>query len=423
MNTYSMIALSAMLAVSANAAEVTNKAENKDWTDAVKSALTVYQNKDTFVQKVKFAWMEQFQVADIQPAGGNGTHLKPGAGPVNQEFRRSWVGLNVDFASGTKFHTWGRIGGLPYRSSYRGGRTIKNYSYANFFDLWISQDIKSVKGLTVKVGKIKPLITTDYSTPSSAIYCVERSIVGNQFGLDSNWGVDVTYAPSKQDKVYLQFFANDRATTDKNITTNSDMYRDGRGLKGEFGWEDRCYAILGGSHKFAVTESGFHAVNAQYGHDFNNVRHRGRKGANCFGLNTQDVLSLGYEYKYDKFYLLTNLVACWEANNGTGKNNVGLQIQPMYSICPHVDLIFRYTGSTGHGSCKLGADRYICTQTIAPTWVDSIHTLYFGADVYLSAKDKNATKLMFGAEFAHARKGGQSCYDGWEFTTAFRWNF
>ena len=417
-----MIALSAMLAVSANAAEVTQKAETKDWTDAVKSALTVYQNKDTFVQKVKFAWMEQFQVADIQPSGPNGKRLKDGANPVNQEFRRSWVGLNVDFASGTKFHTWGRIGGLPYRNTYN-GRKIKNYSYANLFDIWVSQDIKSVKGLTVKVGKIKPLITTDYSTPSSAIYCVERSIVGNQFGLDSNWGVDVTYAPSKQDKVYLQVFANDRATTDKNITTNTDMYRDGRGLKGEFGWEDRCYAIVGASHKFAVTESGFHAVNAQYGHDFNNVRHRGRKGANCFGLNTQDVLSLGYEYKFDKFYLITNLVACWEANNGTGKNNVGLQIQPMYSICPNVDLIFRYTGSTGHDSCKLAADRYICTQTVAPSWVDSIHTFYLGADVYFSAKDKNATKLMFGAEFAHARNNGESCYDGWEFTTALRWNF
>ena len=421
MNTYSMIALSAMLAVSANAAEVTQKAETKDWTDAVKSALTVYQNKDTFVQKVKFAWMEQFQVADIQPSGPNGKRLKDGANPVNQEFRRSWVGLNVDFASGTKFHTWGRIGGLPYRNTYN-GRKIKNYSYANLFDIWVSQDIKSVKGLTVKVGKIKPLITTDYSTPSSAIYCVERSIVGNQFGLDSNWGVDVTYAPSKQDKLYLQVFANDRATTDKNMK-HGDVYRDGRGLKGEFGWEDRCYAIVGASHKFAVTESGFQAVSAQYGHDFNNVRHRGRKGQNCYGLNTQDVLSLGYEYKFDKFYLITNLVACWEANNGIAKNNVGLQIQPMYSICPNVDLIFRYSGSTGHDSCKLAADRYICTQTVAPSWVDSIHTFYLGADVYFSAKDKNATKLMFGAEFAHARKGGESCYDGWEFTTALRWNF
>ena len=418
-----MIALSALLALSAGAAEVTQKkAENRDWTDAVKDALTVYNNKDTFVQKVKFAWMEQFQVADVQPAGRNGTHLKPGATPVNQEFRRSWVGLNIDFSSGTKFHTWGRIGGLPYRCTYEDGRKVKHYTYTDLFDIWVSQDIKRVKGLTVKVGKIKPLITTDYSTPSSAIYCVERSIVGNQFGLDSNWGLDVTYAPSKQDKFYVQLFANDRASSDKNMK-HTDVYRDGRGLKGEFGWEDKCYGILGASHKFHVTESGFHGLSAQYGHDFNNVRHRGRKGANCYGLNTQDVLSLGYEFKYDKFYLLTNLVACWEANNGTGKNNIGLQLQPMYSVCPHVDLIFRYTGSTGRNSCKLAADRYICTQTIAPSWVDSIHTFYLGADVYVSAKDKNAAKIMFGAEFAHARKAGKSCYDGWEFTTAFRWNF
>ena len=417
-----MIALSAMLAAGATAAEVTKTAP-KDWTDSVKDALTVYKNEDTFVQKVKFAWMEQFQVADIQPNGSNGLHLKKGASPVNQEFRRSWVGLNIDFASGTKFHTWGRIGGLPYRNTYANGRRVKNYSYANLFDIWVSQDIKPVKGLTVKVGKIKPLITTEYSTPSSAIYCVERSVVGNQFGLDSNWGVDVTYAPTKQDKYYLQFFANDRATTDKNMK-NTDVYRDGRGLKGEFGWEDRCYAIAGASHKFAVTEDGFQSVSAQYGHDFNNPRHRGQKtGANCFGLHTQDVLSLGYEYKQGKFDVQANLVTCFETNDTKGGNNIGIQIQPMYSICPHADLIFRYAGMTGHNSCKLAADRYICTQTTAASWVDSIHTFYVGVDVYASAKDKNAAKLMFGAEYATARKGGSDCYNGWEFTTAFRWNF
>ncbi|MDO4222078.1 MAG: hypothetical protein Q4C88_08165 [Akkermansia sp.] len=422
MNTYSIIALSALLAAGATAAEATKPAAPKDWTDSVKDALTVYQDKDTFVQKVKFAWMEQFQVADIQPAGPNGSHLKPGATPVNQEFRRSWVGLNIDFASGTKFHTWGRIGGLPYRCTYDGGK-VKHYSYTNLFDIWVSQDIKPVKGLTVKAGKIKPLITTDYATPSSAIYCVERSIVGNQYGLDSNWGVDITYAPNKQDKFYVQLCANDRAVTDK-APGHRDVYGDGCGFKGEFGWEDKCYAIAAASHKFAVTEDGFQAVSAQYGHDFNNVYHHPRKkGANCYGLNTQDVVSLGYEYKQGKFHLLTNLVSSFETNNGDGGNNIGIQVQPMYSICPHADLILRYAGMTGHNSCKLAADRYICTQTTAPSWVDSIHTFYVGVDVYASAKDKNAAKLMFGAEFAHARKGGQSCYDGWEFTTALRWNF
>ena len=420
MNTNAIIVLSAMAASCAFAAET---AETKDWTDAVTKALTVYQNDNTFVKKVKFAWMEQFQVADVQPNGSNGLHLKKGASPVNEEFRRSWVGVNVDFSTGTKFHTWGRIGGLPYRKTYKGGREVKGYSYANLFDIWVSQDIKSVQGLTVKAGKIKPLITTDYTTASSALWCVERSVIGNQYGLDSNWGVDVTYAPNKQDKFYVQLMANDRATTDKNMS-NTDVYRDGRGLKGEFGWEDKCFAIVGASHKFNVTESGYHAVSAQYGHDFNNEYHHARrKGANCFGFNTQDIVSLGYEYKHGKFHGLANLVSSFETNAGDGANNIGIQLQPMYAICPHADLVFRYTGVTGHNSCKLSSDRYVCTQTTAPAWVDSINTFYLGVDLYASAKNKNAAKLMLGAEYLTARKGGSDCYNGWEFTTAFRWNF
>lgn len=406
----------------AAAADATDKP--RDWTNTIQDALTVYKSDTAFVQKVKLAWMEQFQVADIQPNGSNGLHLKKGASPVNEEFRRSWVGVNVDFSTGTKFHTWGRIGGLPYRKSYKGGRDIKNYSYTDLFDIWVSQDIKAVKGLTVKAGKIKPLITTDYSTPSSALWCVERSVVGNQFGLDSNWGLDVTYAPNKQDKVYVQLMANDRAATDKNMG-HKDIYRDGRGAKGEFGWEDKCFGIVGASHKFHVTESGYQAVSAQYGHDFNNVYHHARtKGANCYGFNTQDILSMGYEYKHGKFHGLANLVSAFETNSGNGANNIGIQIQPMYAICPHADLVLRYTGVTGHNSCKLAADRYVCTQNDKlSSWVDSINTFYVGVDLYASALNKNAAKIMMGAEYLTARSGGSDCYNGWEYTTAFRWNF
>ena len=78
---------------------------------------------------------------------------------------------------------------------------------------------------------------------------------------------------------------------------------------------------------------------------------------------------------------------------------------------------------TGHDACKLGADRYICTQTDSASWVDSLHAFYLGANVYASAKHKDAAKIMFGAEYTTARKGGKDYYNGWEFTTALRSNF
>lgn len=411
----------------AAAADATDKP--KDWTNKVQDALTVYKSDTTLVSKVKLAWMEQFQMAVVQPNGGNGRYLRDAASPFNYEFRRSWVGINVDLNTGTTFHTWGRIGGLPYRENYtknNSTQTRKTYTYTDLFDLWVKQDIKEVKGLSVKAGKIKPLFTTDYSTPSSQIFCLERSLVGNQYGFDSNWGLDITYAPNKTDKVYLQFFANDRASASKN-NSNRDRYRDGRGEKGEFGWEDKMYGILGASHKFAVTENGYQQVSAQYLHDFDNSYDNGtRRGANYYGANVKDAISLGYELKQGKLLCLGNLVSNFEMNNSDTKhngNNIGLQLQPVYSITPHIDLVARYTGMTGHGACKLGADRYITTQTDENSWVDSINAFYVGADFYVSSLNKNALKWMLGAEYTTARSGGSDYYNGWEYSTAIRWNF
>ena len=394
-----------------------------DQVARAKKALVLYEKPEGFVRKVKLSWLEQFQLAAVQPNGSNGLHLKDGASPVNQEFRRSWVGVTADFKGDTTFRTWVRLGGLPERETFKDGRTKRNFSYTSLFELWLKKDIHSVKGLSVQVGKIKSLFTTDYSIPSSSIACIERSIISNQFAQDSNWGVDVTYAPNKKDKVYLQLMANDRASATKN-PGHTDEYTDGRGFSGEFGWEDKCFIILGASHKYRVTDSGYHALSAQYLHDFDNAYHsKHNPGANYFGLGFQDAVSLGYEFKHGRFHFLSNVVAAFEQETGKGTNNIGLQLQPMYSVTPHVDLIFRYTGMTGHGACKLGADRYICTQTTSPSWADSINAFYFGADFYASAKDKNALKLMVGAEYTTARSEGSDCYNGWTFSSAVRWSF
>jgi hypothetical protein len=78
---------------------------------------------------------------------------------------------------------------------------------------------------------------------------------------------------------------------------------------------------------------------------------------------------------------------------------------------------------TGDGACKLAADRYICTQTTASSWVDRIHAFYFGVNLYASSKYKDAARLMIGAEYTTARKDGKDHYNGWEYTTAIRCNF
>ncbi len=395
----------------------------RDWTDEVKDALLVYEDKEAFVQRVRFSLRQQFQVAAVQPNGGNGSHLRRAASPVNQEFRRSWVGVNVDLASGTLFHTWARVGGLPMRETYAGGRTKRNFSYTDIYDIYLSQKFAAVKGLTVKAGKISPLFSSEYMTSSANILCLERSMLCNQFGFDSNWGVEFNYEPNRQDRFFFQLLANDRACANKSMS-HGDVYRDGRGLKGEFGWEDKCYALVGASHVFAESEQGWQRVSAQFAHDFNNVYHgRRRAGANHYGIGVKDALSLGYDVKHGQLALMANVIAAFETMGGHGSNNVGLVLQPSWRVHPHVELVCRYTGMLGDGACRLGADRYIGTQTTAPGWVDSIHAFYIGADVYASAHNPHAAKLVFGAEFTTARAGGADVYNGWEFSTAVRFHF
>ena len=425
MNKTLLLSAALLAAMPAGAGESVNVATPKqDWAEKVKKSLVVYENKDTFVNKVSFAFREQWQMAAVQPNGSNGMHLKDGASPFNSEFRRSWIGVNVFMNSGTQFHTYARIGGVPTRSTYSGGRTKRNFTYTDLYDIWLKQDISAVKGLTVKAGKFAPAFSSDFRTSNANIPCVERSYIANQFALDSNWGVELNYtAPDKKNIAYLQLMANDRACASKS-NSHRDVYRDGRGLKGEFGFEDKFFMVLGGTHKFDVTESGYQAVSAEYMHDFNNAYHGRRKpGANNYSFGFMDAISLGYEVKHEKLTFMANAIAAFEQQSGNGTNNVGIQLQPVYSVHPQVDLVFRYNGMTGNGACKLGADRYICTQTTAASWVDSLHAFYFGVDLYASTKHKDAAKLMFGAEYTTARKDGSDCYNGWEFTTAIRFNF
>ena len=403
---------------------LTSKPQPQDWVEAVKQALVVYENKDTFVTKVNLVTRQQWQMGVVQPNGSNRHFIKDGGTPYNDEFRRNWIGANVFMRTGTQFHTYVRIGGLPTRDTYSGGRTKKNYSYTGFYDIWLKQNISAVKGLTVRAGKFAPAFTSDFRMSNANIPCVERSYVANQFALDTNWGVEVNYtSPDKKDILYVQVMANDRASSSCNHG-HGDKYSRGEGFDGEFGWEDKCFAIIGATHKFNVTESGYHAISGEYAHDFNNAYHGRRKpGANNYGIDFKDAISLGYEIKHNKLTFTTNLVAAFEQQDGNGTNNIGLQLQPVYAVHPNVDLVFRYTGMTGHDACKLGADRYICTQTDSASWVDSLHAFYFGANVYASAKHKDAAKIMFGAEYTTARKDGKDYYNGWEFTTALRSNF
>ena len=375
------------------------------------------------MRQIKLTARVQYQLASIQPNGSNGLHLKKGAPPFNQEFRRVWFGSNIKMDHGLTFIGWGRAGGTPVRSTYSNGRTKKNYSYTNLFMLTLKKEFSSVKGLYVMGGKMMPRFSMDYLESSANNKCIERSLICNQYAFDSNWGLELGYRPKKNSYLTLQLLANDRANNAKSMN-HSDVYRDGRGLKGEFGYEDKCFGILSVAHRFRETESRYHEISAQYQHDFNNAYNCKRTpGANNYGMQVKDALSLGYEIKRDKLLVKANIISNWEMQLAPGNNNIGWQLQSEYTINPHWDLVARYSGMTGRGACNLGRDRWTTRNTTAPSWVDSVHTLYLGTSFYYSAKNPNAAKLMLGAEYITARKGGADVYSGWNYQGALRFNF
>ncbi len=413
------LSLLPLLALSGLAA-ASQPAPDRDWTDDIKEALVLYENPDNFVQKVRLSTIMQYQWSAVQPNGSNGLHLRDGAAPLNEEFRRTWVCAYVDLASDTQLFTWLRLGGLPTRQAYANGYSRRTYNYFSLMYLALEQKIHAVDGLTLMVGKIQPFLGTENIYGGAELKCVERSYAAIQYDFDSNWGIDLTWKPNKQDTFFLQVFANDAAHYAK-ANDHSDHYRDGRGFKGEFGWEDKCFTILGASHRFGVTESGYQEISAQYAHDFNNAYHgKRRPGANNFGLGVKDALALGYDYKHDRFAVMSNLLFNFERQDGQGSNNAGFVVRPVYSLTPHIDLVARYTAMVGDKACRLIGDGTIYSQVDTDLYVDSLHAFYLGANFYASARNQDAAKIMFGAEYTTARRNGSDCYNGWTYSVALR---
>ncbi len=398
---------------------------DRDWTDGIKDAMVVYQNDDTFLQKVRFSTIMQYQMFAVQPNGSNGQHLKKGAAPYNDEFRRTWLCAYLDFNTDTQLFTWLRLGGLPTRRAYDNGRSYRTYNYFSLMYLAVEQKIKCVKGLSLMAGKIQPFIGTENIMGGAELKCVERSYTAIQYDFDSNWGIDLTYRPNANDALFFQLFANDAAHYTK-ANEHTDHYRDGRGFKGEFGWEDKCFTIIGASHKFGVTETGCHELSAQYAHDFNNAYHgKRRAGANCFGLGVKDVVSLGYDYKGERWAVMSNVLMNFETMGGAGSNSFGFVVRPVYSLTPHIDLVTRYTVMRGDDACRLIGDGTVISQVDTDSffgnlYVDSLHAFYLGANYYISARNQDAAKIMFGAEYTTARQNGSDCYNGWTYSLAFR---
>ncbi len=398
-----------------------------DAVEELKEALVLYQDDESFVRKVKLGIIAQYQMAVTQPNGSNGAHLRVGASPYNDEFRRVWATMKADFASDTSLNAIWKFGGIPSMESYSNGQGVGNYSYAGLFTLYLDQKVRALDGLSVKLGKIKTLFLDEYLRSNMYIPTVERSLLYHQYLIESNWGIELHYAPTEDDYVYFQFMANDRACGSY-APTHSDGYFIGDGLEGEFGWEDKAFITAGAKHRLQGGEGSFHDISFQYTHDFNNVYDGDRQaGANNYGAKVKDAITFGHQMRQHDFYLDTALLVNLELQKadytrGSGKS-VGLSIMPRYRVSPSVELVARYAVLSGKGAVSLAGERYLVKQTTADTMVDSANSFYVGANYFFVPEDPHAVKLMMGAEYLYTRKDGAGAYSGWTYSAALRFFF
>ncbi len=416
-----IVALSSFAAVEAHTVSL------DDSVRELKDALVVYKDEESFVRQAKLGLIIQYQMAVTQPNGSNGMHLRDGASPFNDEFRRIWATMKVDFASDTSFNAIWKFGGMPSMESYPNGQGVDNYSYAGLFTLYLDQKINAVDGLSLKLGKIKTLFLDEYLRSNMFIPTVERSLLYNQTLHEANWGIELHYAPTKHDYAYFQFLANDRACGSY-APGHSDGYFIGDGLKGEFGWEDKAFITMGAKHRLQDGEASFQDITFQYTHDFNNIYDgRRRAGANNYGVGVKDAITFGHQMRQDDFYLDTAVLVNLEVQKadftrGSGKS-VGLSVMPRYRISPHVELVARYAVLSGKGAVSLGGERYIVKQTTADTIVDSANSFYLGANYFFIPEDPHAVKFMLGTEYITSRKDGAGAYSGWTYSAALRFFF
>ncbi len=383
------------------------------------------EKEEGFLRYIKLNAIIQYQMAVVQPNGSNGQNFKNGASPFNDEMRRVWASINAGFSTGTTFSLWWKFGGMPSMDTYVNGRTQENYTYGGLFSVQLAQKLP-VEGLTLRAGKLKVLFLDEYLPSNVAIPTIERSILYNQYSHEANWGMEMHYEPHAGTCLYLQLLGNDRASGARSMT-HSDRYESGYGLKGEFGYEDKIFAVLGGSWREGE-ERYYHQYSFQYTHDFNNV-YDGRRsgGANNYGLGVKDAISLGYHLSEGDFQLSLTALANFELQNADetrgSENNLGFSVMPRYLIDPNVELVMRYAVSMGQGAVSLYGERYIARQTTADLLVDSAHTFYMGVNYYMDASDPNMAKIMLGAEYITARKDSKTAYNGWTYSAALRFYF
>ena len=324
-------------------------------------------HKNPYIQEFNVSLRMQYGLDWIDPNGeGRVMGEKEGNGRrFNDEWRRFRAGFNMKFLNNFKLNNVWNIGGMDGLESYNAKTNTWDTSDLTYSLYELNLEYKGGP-VTYAIGKIKPRITGEYRTSSSAILTIERSMLVNQLRSETNYGFQVN---------------------------NSDK-------KDKLGWAAGVWLNGNGG-----TGTG----------TFNNQ-----------GTGARDVVALTWEGSEGDFSLMTEVMAGFNViGMKAGAENVfGVTVMPSYKFTPHWEGVVRYQMAAGSNAVKW-EKRYTQNSTYSGT-SDCMQALYLGVNYYLFECSPNMAKIMAGIEYAHSNgtdASRQKGFTGWSYNIAFRTNF
>lgn len=158
-------------------------------------------HKNPYIQEFNVSLRMQYGLDWIDPNGeGRMMGEKEGNGRrFNDEWRRFRAGFNMKFLNNFKLNNVWNIGGMDGLESYNAKTNTWDTSDLTYSLYELNLEYKGGP-VTYAIGKIKPRITGEYRTSSSAILTIERSMLVNQLRSETNYGFQVNNS-DKKDKL------------------------------------------------------------------------------------------------------------------------------------------------------------------------------------------------------------------------------
>ncbi|MBD9271191.1 MAG: hypothetical protein EGQ81_08935, partial [Akkermansia sp.] len=295
-------------------------------------------HKNPYIQEFNVSLRMQYGLDWIDPNGeGRVMGEKEGNGRrFNDEWRRFRAGFNMKFLKNFKLNNVWNIGGMDGLESYNAAENRWDTSDLTYSLYELNLEYKGGP-ITYAIGKMKPRITGEYRTSSSAILTIERSMLVNQLRSETNYGFQMNNS-DKKDKIgwAAGIWLNGNGGTGTGSFNNR--------IEPAFNSQDNCFVT--GTLSYDTSNDVFLKKSRlwlDYAHNFtkwgDDAQNKAYDSLHDYsfkskyqGTGAKDVVALTWEGSQGNFSLMTEVMAGFNViGMKAGAENVfGVTIMPSY---------------------------------------------------------------------------------------------